>query len=133
MLGYYGSTLGEKNPDVLKKAEEHTRKPVISVRPADLLKPEWDRLHSEAISLPGCNGKDEDVLTYAMFPQVAPNFLKTRSEGRKNLGKDPSKKAAPSESQAKAGATAARSDGGKANYVITLNGKEHRVTVTPGK
>ncbi|HVO61839.1 MAG TPA: methylmalonyl-CoA carboxytransferase subunit 5S [Terriglobales bacterium] len=133
MLGYYGNTLGEKNPDVLKKAEEHAKKPPITVRPADLLKPEWDRLHSDALSLPGCNGSDEDVLTYAMFPQVAPNFFKTRSEGRKNLGKDASKKPAAAESAAKTGPPTARSDGDKVNYVITLNGKEHRVTVTPGK
>jgi methylmalonyl-CoA carboxyltransferase 5S subunit len=132
MLGYYGSTLGEKNPDVLKKAEEHAKKPPITVRPADLLKPEWDRLHAQALALPGCNGSDEDVLTYAMFPQVAPNFLKTRSEGRKNLGKEPSKKPSAAESSAKAGASGARSDSGKVNYVITLDGKEHHVTVAPG-
>ena len=32
---------------------------------------------------------DEDVLTYAMFPQVAPNSLRYRDQGPKNLGKDP--------------------------------------------
>jgi methylmalonyl-CoA carboxyltransferase 5S subunit len=132
MLGYYGSTLGEKNPEVLKQAEAHAKKPPITVRPADLLKPEWDHLHADALALQGCNGSNEDVLTYAMFPQVAPNFFKTRSEGRKNLGKEPSKKPPAADSAAKSGA-AAGSDGGKTNYVITLNGKEHRVTVAPGK
>ena len=42
MLGYYGSTLGEKDPEVLKKAAEHAKKEPITCRPADLLKPEWE-------------------------------------------------------------------------------------------
>ena len=89
MLGYYGSTLGEKNPEVLKKALEHAKKPPITWRPADLLKPEWEQLRPTALALEGCNGSDEDVLTYAMFPQVAPKFFKSRAEGPKNVGKDP--------------------------------------------
>ena len=131
MLGYYGSTLGEKNPEVLKKAEAQAKKPPITTRPADLLKPEWDRLRSEATALEGGNGSDEDVLTFAMFPQVAPRFFHSRPEGRKNLGKDPTKKPAVSEPQTKA--EAEKQTAAKANYVITLNGKEHRVTVAPAK
>ncbi len=131
MLGYYGSTLGEKNPEVLKKAEAQAKKPPITVRPADLLKPEWEHLRSDATALEGCNGSDEDVLTYAMFPQVAPKFFKTRAEGRKNLGKDPVAAAPAPEPAAQTGA--ARQPATKMNYVITLNGKEHRVTVAPAK
>ena len=132
MLGYYGSTLGEKNPEVLKKAEVQAKKAAITIRPADLLKPEWEQLSSTAHALEGNNGSAEDVLTYAMFPQVAPKFFKTRSEGRKNLGQDPSKKPA----DAKVPAAAAPNGSALAaevNYVITLNGKEHRVTVAPSK
>jgi methylmalonyl-CoA carboxyltransferase 5S subunit len=131
MLGYYGSTLAAKNPDVVKKAGEHAKKPVIDIRPADLLKPEWEQLRSQALAVEGCNGKDEDVLTYAMFPQVAPKFFKTRPEGPKNLGKDPVAVAA------KPAAKEPPRNGDKAvpttphNYVITLNGQEHKVTVTP--
>lgn len=133
MLGYYGSTLGEKNPDVLKKAEAQAKKPAITVRPADLLKPEWEQLSAAARALEGNNGSDEDVLTFAMFPQVAPKFFKTRTEGRKNLGKEVSKTAA--EGKAPAAATPPTGTGlaAEVNYVITLNGKEHRVTVAPGK
>ncbi len=89
MLGYYGTTMGEKNPEIVKKASEHAKKQAIDIRPADLLKPEWEQLRTSALALEGCNGSDEDVLTYAMFPQVAPKFFKTRSEGPKNLGRDP--------------------------------------------
>jgi methylmalonyl-CoA carboxyltransferase 5S subunit len=136
MLGYYGSTLGAKNPEVLKLAEAHAQKPVITCRPADLLKPEWESLSAAAHALEGNNGTDEDVLTYAMFPQVAPKFFKTRAEGRKNLGKDPAPKAAePKAPAAASDAPAAASDApalsAKVSYVITLNGQEHRVTVAP--
>jgi methylmalonyl-CoA carboxyltransferase 5S subunit len=130
MLGYYGSTLGEKNPEVLKKAEAQAKKPAITCRPADLLKPEWEQLSGAAHALEGFNGTDEDVLTFAMFPQVAPRFFKSRPEGRKNLGKDASSKPA---AEPKATASGGQALGTKVNYVITLNGKEHQVTVAPKK
>jgi methylmalonyl-CoA carboxyltransferase 5S subunit len=133
MLGYYGSTQGEKNPEVLKKAEVQAKKTAITVRPADLLKPEWEQLSTAAHLLEGNNGSAEDVLTYAMFPQVAPKFLKTRGEGRKNLGKDPSKKSAEVKVPAAAAAPNGSGLAAEVNYVITLNGKEHRVTVAPSK
>jgi methylmalonyl-CoA carboxyltransferase 5S subunit len=133
MLGYYGNTLGEKNPEVVKKAADHAKKPTIDVRPADLLKPEWEHLRSEALALEGCNGSDEDVLTFAMFPQVAPKFFKSRSEGPKNMGKDPAAMAsmlAPPTAKDSPG-SGARDPASKLKYVITLNGQEHEVTVAP--
>ena len=90
MLGYYGSTLGQKNPEVVKKAEEHAKKPAIQVRPADLLKPEWEHLRSQALAIEGCNGSDEDVLTYAMFPagsaQVLQNPFRRSEESGQGSG-----------------------------------------------
>jgi methylmalonyl-CoA carboxyltransferase 5S subunit len=66
-----------------------------------------------------------------MFPQVAPKFFKTRHEGRKNLGKDHTSPTA-AEPKAQAGtAESVKSLAATVNYVITLNGKEHRVTVAP--
>ena len=132
MLGYYGSTLGEKNPEVLKRAEEHAKKPPITSRPADLLKPEWEQLRESATALEGANGSDEDVLTYAMFPQVAPKFFKTRKDGPKNLGKDPVKKVAAGADTKPAAAGNGKPLEGSVHYVVTLNGKEHQVTVAPG-
>jgi methylmalonyl-CoA carboxyltransferase 5S subunit len=67
-----------------------------------------------------------------MFPQVAPKFFKSRAEGRKNLGKDPSKPA-PAAKASAAAASGGSVLGATVNYVITLNGKEHRVTVAPEK
>ena len=87
MLGYYGETLGERDPDVIRAAQAHAKKEPITGRPADRLKPEWDELRAKALALPGCDGSDEDVLTFAMFPQVAPKFFAERAKGPKNLSK----------------------------------------------
>jgi methylmalonyl-CoA carboxyltransferase 5S subunit len=137
MLGYYGATLAEKDPEILKMAAEHAKKAAITCRPADLLKPEWDHLRAEALALEGCNGTDEDVLTFAMFPQVAPKFFKSRANGPVNLGKDPTK-APPVSAPAKAEPGKAEPDKNGSltapvHYVITLNGREHKVTVAPAK
>jgi methylmalonyl-CoA carboxyltransferase 5S subunit len=135
MLGYYGATIGPKDPEVLAQAEAHAKKPAITCRPADLLKPEWESLSAAAYALKGMNGSDEDVLTYAMFPQVAPKFFESRAEGRKNVGKDRAVKAQEAQApEVKAHAAAGGNAlSAKVNYVITLNGKEHRVTVAPLK
>jgi len=91
MLGYYGECIGERDPELIKQAEQQTKKQQITVRPADLLEPEWDTLVSDAEKLEGFDGTDEDVLTNALFPNVAPGFFKTRPDGPKNVGVDPSK------------------------------------------
>jgi len=136
MLGYYGSTIGEKDPELLKMAEAYARKPAITCRPADLLTPEWDHLCASAKALDGNDGSDEDVLTYAMFPQVAPKFFKTRKEGRKNVGKDPAAlkptdQRGTETASAAASATRAKPITKAVSYIVTLNGKQHNVSVVP--
>jgi len=132
MLGYYGATLGERAPEVLQAAAQHAKKEAITGRPADLLKPEWEELRAKALALKGCNGTAEDVLTYAMFPQVAAKFFAQRAEGPKNLTKGPAEapKAAPA-------ATPAKPVDGKGPitapvaYQIKIGDKSHKVTVEP--
>jgi methylmalonyl-CoA carboxyltransferase 5S subunit len=127
MLGYYGSTLGPRDPEVVAAAAKHAKKEPITGRPADLLKPEWDALRKGALALPGCNGSDEDVLTHAMFPQVAPKFFAQRAEGPKNVSKKP----------AAAQPAAQRPGDGKApvsgpvTYRVRVGDKSHTVTVEP--
>ena len=53
---------------------------VITVRPADLLEPEFEKMREEAGDLAKC---DEDVLTFALFPQVAPKFLENKYNPKK--------------------------------------------------
>jgi methylmalonyl-CoA carboxyltransferase 5S subunit len=125
MLGYYGATLAEKDREVVAKAQEFAKKDIISTRPADLLKPEWEELKAKASALEGCDGTDEDVLTHAMFPQVAPKFFKERKDGPKNLGKDPS---APRLAVDPSHPGFLKSP---IDYEVTVNGKVQKVTVAP--
>src|SRR5512135_1702547 len=124
MLGYYGQTIGQMNPEVIEIAEKQTKKPPITVRPADLLNPEWDQLKEQAEGTEGFNGTDEDVLTKALFPQVATGFFATRPEGPKNVGTDPGEAA---------GGGAAPSDAVRSHikYQVTVDGASHVVTVDP--
>lgn len=126
MLGYYGATIGERNPEVIALANKHAKKDPIRCRPADLLKPEWEELRASTLALKGCDGSDEDVLTYAMFPQVAPKFFSTRAEGPKNLGKDPDAKPAADGAPAGKGPVSTT-----VTYDVKLNGKTTKVTVAP--
>jgi methylmalonyl-CoA carboxyltransferase 5S subunit len=129
VLGYYGESIAEKDPAVIARASEHYKgnKPVITCRPADLLEPEWDKLKADALALEGNNGSDEDVLTYAMFPQVAPKFFATRKEGPKNVGKDPSLVASNGASGDPLNDISA-----PVNYLITYGGHSYKVEVAPG-
>ncbi|TNJ40282.1 methylmalonyl-CoA carboxytransferase subunit 5S [Chlorobaculum thiosulfatiphilum] len=127
MLGYYGKGPGEKNPEVVEMAHRHAGKQPVTCRPADLLQPEWQKLRSEALALEGCNGSDEDVLTYAMFPQIAPKFFATRHEGPRNLGCDPH--TGVSETHPAEGHQGAIT--GPITYAVTLSGRQHKVTVAP--
>ena len=133
MLGYYGATLGPRDAQTTEAAAKHAKKQAITGRPADLLKPEWEELRAQAIALKGCNGSDEDVLTYAMFPQVAAKFFEHRAEGPKNVGKSPAAKSATGDS-AKSGAKAGNGKSpvsSRITYNVKLGNKSHQVVVEP--
>jgi len=49
--------------------------PVISVRPADLLEPVYEKMKEQAVA-EGLVKKEEDILTYILYPAVAPSFLR---------------------------------------------------------
>ena len=71
--GEYGQTVKPFNPEVQKKAcGDETP---ITCRPADLLKPELREMEKEVARY---KQQDEDVLSYALFPQVAVDFFKYR-------------------------------------------------------
>ena len=86
MLGYYGETIGPRDRHVIELAAKQTGKTPIDGRPADLLKPEWHELRDAAMALKGCNGTDEDVLTYAMFPQGGAEVLHHARPGPEEPG-----------------------------------------------
>ena len=125
MLGYYGECIGERDAEVIAIAHNQTKKDPITDRPADHLEPEWGKLVAEASALDGSDGSAEDVLTYAMFPSVAPGFFASRADGPKNVGKTPEQMAKAAES-AKDAAGAVK---GPISYTVILGGREHSVTV----
>lgn len=76
LRGEYGQLPGEVNPEVRKKAGI-SPEDVITVRPADLLQPELEKYREECKDVAKC---EEDVLSYALFPQVASKFFETRDK-----------------------------------------------------
>ncbi len=76
LQGRYGKALGEISPQVRHMAIGNEE--VIDCRPADLLEDEMANLRKE-IGLLARN--EEDVLTYAMFPDLGHDFLEQRSNG----------------------------------------------------
>ena len=71
--GYYGRPPAPVNRIVAIKIIGNAE--VIDSRPADLLEPELDKFRAEGEKM-GIIKKDEDVLTYALYPTVAPKFLR---------------------------------------------------------
>ncbi len=75
LLGKYGQTVKPFNPEVVDKVLGKEKENAITCRPADLLEPELDKLEAE---MKQYKQQDEDVLSYALFPQVALDFFKYR-------------------------------------------------------
>lgn len=71
--GEYGRTPVPISDEVVKKIIGNEER--ITCRPADLIQPELDKLEKE---MSAYKMQDEDVLSYALFPQVATDFFKYR-------------------------------------------------------
>ncbi|ACT50638.1 sodium-extruding oxaloacetate decarboxylase subunit alpha [Methylovorus glucosotrophus] len=76
LLGQYGKAPSTVNTDVKHLAVGDAV--VVTCRPADLLDAEMDKLRAES---EGLAKTEEDVLTYAMFPDLAKTFLQERNAG----------------------------------------------------
>ncbi len=81
LRGEYGRLPGKVNEEVRKKAIGDAE--VITCRPADLLKPELDSYREE---IKDHIRQEEDVLSYALFPQVAMKFFEAREAAEKKAG-----------------------------------------------
>lgn len=117
LCGKYGKLPADPNADLVKKALAQTGMSApMTCRPADEIPMEWDDMVKQAKEAGG-DGSDEDVLTYAMFPKVAPGFFKSRASG-------------PVDAKEKFGQVAAPAAAGSANgsYTVTVNGASYNVT-----
>lgn len=122
LVGRFGKLPAEPNQELVKKAlEQNKMDKVITCRPADLIEPEWNKMLEES-KKNGGDGSDEDALTYAMFPNVAPKFFAERSKGP--VDAETAFGAKKEEAAPKAAPKA--SAGG--SYSITVNGASYNVT-----
>lgn len=125
LRGEYGATPAPMNAELQARVLEG-QKP-ITCRPADLLQPEVVSLTRELTDLAKTEGftlaKDviDDVLTYALFPQVGLKFLKNRHDPS---AFEPVPTAADAEARPRAPATD--------TYTVEVDGKTYVVRVSDG-
>ena len=118
ITGKFGKLPTDANPELVAIAlKQNNMEKVMTCRPADEIAPEWDKMVEESKKAGG-DGSDEDVLTYAMFPNVAPKFFAERAKGPVDAATAFAKKEAPAAVKA--------SNGG--SYTITVNGTAYNVT-----
>ncbi|HSC84940.1 MAG TPA: sodium-extruding oxaloacetate decarboxylase subunit alpha [Pseudomonas sp.] len=118
LQGRYGQAPGKVNEKLRKQAIGSEE--VIDVRPADLIKPELAKLRAEIGALAK---SEEDVLTYAMFPDIGRKFLEERAAG--TLTPEvllPIPEAG--------GVAAAGGEGVPTEFVIDVHGESYRVDIT---
>ena len=113
LQGWYGKAPAAVNPELQRRAVGD--EDLIEERPANLIPRELADLKAEIADLATC---DEDVLTYAMFPDQARTFLEQRRDG--NLQAEPLQPAPTS------GVTEAVST----QFRITVHGESYDIHVT---
>lgn len=117
LIGNYGRTPAKPDADLVKKAlQELAVEKTTDCRPADLLPNELDKLRAELKEKKLLdNISDEDLMTYAMFPQVAPKFFAERANGPVEIK--------PSENTKSSGKKGAEA------YIVNVDGVDYNVSV----
>ncbi|MCP4325421.1 MAG: biotin/lipoyl-binding protein, partial [Alteromonadales bacterium] len=130
LKGEYGATAAPVDAELQARVLEGNE--VITCRPADLLDPEVDKLSDELQvlakekSIKLSDESIDDVLTYALFPQIGLKFLENRN--------NPSA-FEPIPAKATAQVTKAvqeNSNTAPENYAVSVDGKVYDVVVAPG-
>lgn len=129
LKGEYGKTADVVNAEL--QARVLDGKEAITCRPADLLDPEMDKLSVELQELASeknitlAEDTIDDVLTYALFPQIGLKFLENRNNPDA-FEPAPTKAAAPSAPSVNTSNTAPES------YAVSVDGQVYDVVVAPG-
>ena len=132
LKGEYGASPAPVNKELQARVLEGGE--AITCRPADLLEPEVEALREELrklaeeknISLTGGEGEIDDVLTYALFPQIGLKFLENRGNP------DAFEPAPGNEPEPVTPAPAAAAPGEAEVYTVTVNGNAYVVEVAEG-
>lgn len=132
LKGEYGATPAPVDSALQQKVLKGSAP--VTGRPADDLEPEFEKLKKELLSIAEDKSLvfgenlDDDVLTYALFPQPGLKFFENRN--------NPSAfEPVPTleDAAAKSGAVAARDDStGSEIYTVDVQGQQYVVKVTPG-
>ncbi len=126
VLGYFGRTPVEPDPEVVKIAEEQMGKPKFDGNPLDILDPGIPKAKA-ILEKEGLEVNDENIFIVGALETPGGNkgldFLKGNFtiNVRKNA-----------EEQAAKPAAAAKVPGGQENFVVTVNGKDYNVSVKEG-
>lgn len=132
LKGEYGAAPAEFNTDLQARVLDGAE--AITCRPADLLEPEMDKLTGELKELAAEKGikladsEIDDVLTYALFPQIGLKFLQNRGD---SSAFEPAPTLEDSLSAAPAAVKSAATDG-PAVYTVNVSGQNFVVQVTEG-
>ncbi|MFT5710134.1 MAG: oxaloacetate decarboxylase alpha subunit [Halioglobus sp.] len=137
LKGEYGSTPAAMNAELQARVLDGAEP--ITCRPADVLKPELTLLTAElhelaakqSIVLSSGEGEVDDVLTYALFPQIGLKFLQNRGNVDAFEPAPGLPSPEPAVVAAAPKAAAARSDGPDV-YTVTVNGQSYVVEVAEG-
>ena len=134
LRGEYGSTPAPVNAELQQRVLADGESPV-TCRPADLLQPEIDRLSEEFRGLASernirvAEAEIDDVLTYALFPQIGLKFLENRDNP---AAFEPAPGSEPVEAPAAAAPTPTPAAPGVAeSYQVTVDGRAYQVVVAP--
>jgi oxaloacetate decarboxylase alpha subunit len=130
LKGEYGATAAPVNKELQAKVLDGTEP--VTVRPADLIDDEMDKLTKEFDGLVSehnlrvADAKVDDVLTYALFPQIGLKFLINRDN-------PDAFEPVPGEEPAPIPTTASPANvSGPASYVVNVDGQDYQVTVSEG-
>jgi pyruvate carboxylase subunit B len=78
--GMYGKSPAEIDPKIMKLVlGKNWKDQVIDCRPADLLEPMWEKRKAELKGYDDVEITDENVMTYAIYPQVGLKFLRGKA------------------------------------------------------
>ncbi len=138
LKGEYGATPAPVNAELQARVLEGDAP--ITCRPADLLEPEMDALAEELAGLAEEQGirlepgerRSDDVLTYALFPQVGLRFLANRGNADAFEPHPDAETVAETPAPAAPAAPAAAAPGGPAVYTVKVDGQPFVVEVTEG-
>lgn len=127
LVGKYGNTPAKPDNILLMRAlSTMNMEASINVRPADLIPSELDELHEQLKEKLPAGFSDEDLLTYAMFPQVALHFFETRKNGPIKI--EPKSMKEEEEKNKKFDNEIDKKEKVK-SYIINVNGNDFRVAI----